>query len=123
MEKIKLIKTSAFYKYYLKHFYNNNSDLKEAPYMEQYKAIMADCFAWADFWKKHLENTGRYEVEEIVINNEYMQKQWAKEHNVKFSETNWHETILEAQIAEFKPDVWFSHADVDPDFRLKIRRS
>lgn len=122
MNKIRLLKTSSYYKYYLKHFYDRNAHLKDASYSEQYKAVMADCFAWADFWKKHLENTGRYEVEEIVINNEYMQKQWAKERNVRYSDMSWNESILEAQIAEFKPDVWFSHADISPDFRLKIRR-
>lgn len=123
MNKIRLVKTSAFYKYYLKYFYDKNPALKEASYKEQYGAIMADCFAWADFWKKHLEDTGRYEVEEIIINNEHMQKRWAMEHNVHYNENNWIESILEAQIAELKPDVWFSHADVDPNFRLKIRRS
>lgn len=123
MNKIRLIKTSSFYKYYLKHFYDKHPQLKQAPYEQQYKSIMADCFGWADFWKKHLEDTGRFEVEEIVINNEYMQKQWAREHNVKYNENNWMESILEAQTAEFKPEVWFSHSDINADFRLKIRRS
>ncbi|MGE5410245.1 MAG: glycosyltransferase [Clostridiales bacterium] len=123
MNNIKLIKTSAYYKYYIKDFYDKHPNLKQASYKEQYNAIMADCFAWADFWKTHLEATGKYSVEEIVINNEYMQKQWAKEHNVNYTENNWQESILEAQIAEYKPDVWFSHADISPEFRLKIRRS
>ncbi|MCU7495267.1 MAG: glycosyltransferase [Ignavibacteria bacterium] len=123
MSKIRLLKTSGFYKYYLKYFYNLHPELKSGNYKNQYNSIMADCFGWSDFWKKNLERTGKYEVEEIVINNEVMQKAWAREHNVSYNENNWMESILEAQIAEFKPDVWFSHTDINPDFRLKIRRS
>lgn len=122
MAKISLLKTSAYYKYYLKNFYSRHPELASADYQKQYDSIMADCFAWADFWKKHLEESGKYEVKELIINNEFMQKQWAKEHGVRYNESKWMESILEAQIAEFKPDVWFSHADLDPEFRLKIRR-
>ncbi|MGE5400251.1 MAG: glycosyltransferase [Ignavibacteriales bacterium] len=118
----KLLKTSAFYKYYLISLYEKNRAMMTASYQEQYNFVMANCFAWADFWKKHLEKTGKYAVEEVIINNEYMQKQWAREHGVHYNENNWMESILDAQIAEYKPDIWFSHADVNPEFRLKIRR-
>src|SRR4030042_6136942 len=85
---------------------------------------MNDCFGWADFWKINLEKTGLYEAKEIIINAKYLQQQWAKENNINFSKDNWALDILEAQIVEFKPDIFFS-ADfrlMTPEFRKMIRK-
>jgi glycosyltransferase involved in cell wall biosynthesis len=122
--KIRFLKASPFYPKYLDNFYDRNSLLKETDYQMQYRTLMDDCFGWADFWKINLEKIGNYEVCEVVTNAEYLQKKWAKEHNVKYSEENWLLEILEAQIAEFKPDVFFAHDFhfIKSDFRRYIKK-
>ncbi|MEI7810820.1 MAG: glycosyltransferase [Ignavibacteria bacterium] len=123
MNKIKLIKTSSYYKYYIVNLYQAEKKLKDASYDEQYKRIMSDCYGWSDFWKSHLEATDNFEVREIIFNNEIMQKQWAKEHNISYNKSNWQEVILEAQLAEYKPDIWFSHGDISSQSRLRLRKN
>lgn len=122
MNKIKFFKSTPLYDIYLDFFYKSHTYLINASYSEQYKTIMADCFSWADFWKKNLEKTGNYIAEEVIINCEYLQKKWAQEHNVTYSNENWILDILEKQIKEFCPDVWFAHdfSYINPEFRNKI---
>jgi spore maturation protein CgeB len=85
---------------------------------------MTDSFAWADFWKLNLEATGNFECADVVMNAEGLQKQWAREHAVKWTATGWQLEILLAQIQEFKPDILLTHdfQFVTPTFRLLVRR-
>jgi hypothetical protein len=120
---LRLLKASPFYPEYLVQLYRKHPGLAEATYVEQYRALMADCFGWADFWKQNLEATGRYSVEEVVVNCEPLQKCWAREHGVSWSADGWALDILSAQLAEFRPDVFFAH-DFDiitPAFRTSMR--
>jgi spore maturation protein CgeB len=93
--------------------------------MEQYKAIMMSGFGWADFWKSNLEATGDYVVQEIVINGEAIQKRWASENKVRYSHKQWALDIVEAQIAEFKPDVfWTDEINLmSPQFFSRIKKN
>jgi len=121
--KIKFFKASPFYPSYLDSLYGKDPSLKDQEYNVQYRKIMDDCFGWADFWKVNLEILGNYEVREVITNAEHLQKQWAREHGVKYSEKNWLLDILEAQIAEFKPDIFFAHdfPSIKSDFRKLIK--
>ena len=107
MHKIKFLKAESYYDSYLDQFYARRPHLKNASYQEQYTALMADCYWWADFWKMNLERSGKFEVKEIPINSAFLQKQWAKENGLAYDDKNWIVEILEAQIEQFQPDVLF----------------
>ena len=122
-EKIKILKASPFYLKYLEKFYNSDKTLKDADYGDQYNVLMSGGFGWADSWKLHLEKTGFYEVFEVISNAEYLQKKWAQENNINYSEQKWLLDILEAQIRKFKPDIFFAHdfVGINGDFRQFIK--
>jgi len=124
MNKIKLFKASPFYPNYIESFYKKKPDLKHLSYDEQYKILMQDCFGWANFWKVNLEKRGDFEVWDVVSNAEILQKTWAKENKVIYSEENWILDILSAQIHTFKPDVFFPHDywHIYPDFVKKMKK-
>jgi len=125
MNKIKLLKASPFYQDAIDNFYNTTIGLKEETYQNQYKVLMGSMWGWADFWKKNLENTDTFEVEEIITNCGYLQKKWASENNITYSYNNWLLEILYHQILQFKPDVFFAHDywNITPDFIKRVRKN
>ncbi len=66
-------------------------------------------FGWSDFWQKHLEATGRFEVTEVISNAETLQKTWAKEQHIGYSGNSWAQEIVAAQVRAVRPDVFFAH--------------
>ncbi len=80
-----------------------------------------DGFSFGDAWTHYLGNTGRYEVMEAVVNAAPAQRMWAREHSVRHSEEQWAFDILQAQLQDFKPDVWFCHSWIAPEQRLRLR--
>lgn len=124
MTKIKILKASPFYDHYLDKFYQVRPGLKDSSYKDQYQAIMADYFGWYDVWKTTLEATGDYEFMEVISNSEILQKQWASEHNINFQSDNWRLDILERQILDFQPDIFFGHdfGTINASFRKSIRK-
>ncbi len=109
MSPIRFMKVAPYYQRYVKQLYDSHPSLEPASYEMQYNALMNGCFSWSDYWKTHLEATGDFEVQEIILDVAPLQKQWAKEHKVKYDEDNWVLDILESQIAEFKPHILFAH--------------
>jgi len=85
---------------------------------------MGSAFQWADFWKKHLESDGRFEVYESVWNAEAMQKAWALENRVAYKKESWQEDILIAQVREFRPDIFFPHGagTLSSSFSARVRQ-
>ncbi|MBI5324881.1 MAG: glycosyltransferase family 1 protein [Ignavibacteriae bacterium] len=123
MNKIRLFKAGEIYPRYLNYFYKNEPGSVNLPYSEHISKIMADSFYWADFWKINLEKTGDFIVEETLPNNKLLQLQWAKEHRIKFSDENWFYDILDAQISEFKPDIFFTNEfQIKPEYKSTIRK-
>lgn len=117
----RFFKCSTFYTDYLSRFYQIRPHLVDETYEVQYRALMDDCFAWADFWKKHLDATQRFESMDVVLNCEPLQKTWAKEHNVIYHPETWMVDILKAQIAEFSPEIWMCHTfDIGPELRKEV---
>jgi hypothetical protein len=103
-------------------FYAARPELAEQPFAIQMAALLADGFSFGDAWKHYLEATGRYEVIEVITNAEPAQKQWAKEHGLRYAEENWSEEILAAQLVESQPDIWFCHDSLPAEQRLRLRR-
>ena len=107
MPKIRFLKTTTNYPNYTAGLISKHPEIKGMNYDDALRLYFSDCNSWADFWKINLEATGKFECCEIIENAELLQKKWAAEHNIKFSEGNWKEEILIEQIRQFKPDVLF----------------
>jgi glycosyltransferase involved in cell wall biosynthesis len=125
MSRIKLLKSTHHYSHYLEGFYRDRPGLKDEPFAVQRNLLLHDSHYWSDFWKQNLEATDEFEVEELVFNAVHMQKAWAKEHGVAYSEERWVYDILQAQIQHYAPDVWFSHDSqhLEPTFRKTVRKN
>ena len=108
---MRLIRVTTNTLSYLNFFYEKRSYLKDDSYAKQYKELMKDCFGWADFWTHALVKLG-YDVWEPVGNAEPMQKAWASENGVNYSEDKWLYDITTSQVKKFKPDIIFTN-----DFR------
>ena len=107
MPKIRFLKTTTNYPNYTLGLMGKHPEIMAMNYDDALRLYFSDCNSWADFWKINLEATGKFECCEIIENAELLQKKWAAEHKVKFSEGNWKEEILIEQIRQFKPDVLF----------------
>lgn len=107
MSKIRFLKTTTNYSNYMEGFIGKHSEMKGMRYEDALKLYFSDCNSWADFWKINLEATGKFECCEIIENAEFLQKKWARENEIIFTENNWKEEILIEQIRHFKPDVLF----------------
>lgn len=107
MGKPTFLNVSSFYSQVLSELYSKNPDLASQSYDKQYRATMDTLFGWADFWKLNLDKLEKFETIEIVANNEFLQKAWAKENNIYFSKDNWLLEILEAQIKYYQPEILF----------------
>lgn len=97
----KFVKIASFYKNFITHFYQSHPKIQEKPYPEHFKILMEQGFAWADFFSQHLQKLG-IESHEIIYNDEKLQQNWAKHHNIPYN-TN----IVFEQLKYYKPDVIF----------------
>lgn len=124
MRKQRFFKASSFSVEYLKGFHAGNPGLVAMGYADHYDALMSDCFGWADFWKRNLEATGRFECADVVVNAGALQQKWARENGVNWSEANWASDILLAQLQRYQPDVFFAHdvSTITPEFLRRVRR-
>ncbi len=124
MSKIRLLKASPLYNVFTYKIYADNPGLELKSYNEQFRVLMDACFWEADFWSKNLNKTGKYEAVDVLVNAPALQKQWAKENNAPYSAANWIQDILEAQIAEFKPDIFFAQdfPDIDAGFKHRLKK-
>lgn len=116
------------YHIFLKQLYMNDN-LINAPYDRQVQARNDSLFGVADFYSNNLKKLG-HEAQEIHVNNEFMQIEWAKEHGYHNNITNkhnfrkifypfinplerkpsWFFSILTKQIEYYKPDVIINQA-------------
>ena len=104
---MRILILDTYYPAFQEHFYRKYPEAARKRYAEQKTALFAECFGTADFYSKNLKKFG-HDAEELVVNNEVLQKQWAHEHKVRtFFTSHRQEKILEAQIREFKPDVLY----------------
>ena len=103
----------SYYPTFLENFYNlhPNGD------------AMSEMFGTSNFYSKALKKLG-HQAKEIVINDEFSQKKWAKDHGFNLGRSldalitkipyvrgvirpSWVYEILELQIKHYKPDVLY----------------
>lgn len=116
---MKLLKITTFYESYLAKFYSKNPALTEKSYGEQKAALDYDAFGLADYWSNALTPRG-YEVMEVTLNAELLQRAWAKENSLTDPAGMPLKEIVIAQAKSFKPTIlWF--AGYDEELLKKIR--
>jgi hypothetical protein len=79
---IRFLVLSADYPAFLRWLYAQNPGLERRAYEEQMRVRMDSLFGVADFHTTNLRKLG-HEAINININNEILQKQWAKENSLK----------------------------------------
>lgn len=101
--KIKIYKAFHAYgtyldKFYIKYMCSNDS------FENQLIAFENDCFPWILSWHQfnHQDNI---EIFETIHNASFLQKQWAKDNEVQYDDSNWQTSIVIKQIEKFQPDV------------------
>lgn len=115
---MKILKLNYAYSTYLPVFYANNPDYSSLNYEDKRRRFFDDAFSWGDAWTHYLKPLG-YDAEEVVVNEETMQLQWALENNIKSK--NSIDIVIE-QIKLIKPDVvWFDA--VDPILLHKVKEA
>jgi|YelNatPaOPRAMG01_1025707.scaffolds.fasta_scaffold44040_2 spore maturation protein CgeB len=113
------------YPEYIRLLYEQNPGLKKLSYKEQLQFRARTLVGQADFYSTHLRELG-HEAEDIWVNNEIIQRAWAKEHSVPVTRSwdwnfrlrrglvpwlsrvpnkSWIYEVLGAQIRYYKPDV------------------
>ncbi len=113
------------YPAFLDWLYAKNPALHAKPFDEQLRVTTESCFGHMGFWTSNLKALG-HEAYEIHVNNEFMQKQWAREHGLNVSSDwrwefrirrgivpwasrirlrRWFDEILAGQIRHYKPDI------------------
>ncbi|MBN9386612.1 MAG: glycosyltransferase family 1 protein [Chloroflexi bacterium] len=124
---MKFIILDHYYDIFLRAFYNDKRDIFRDAYDVQLRQLMDQCFGTADFYSENLKLLG-HEAEDIVINCEPLQKQWAKEHGIKVNthkpkivirrrkgvpvpslrfNKDWLRLVVLAQIKTTRPDVLY----------------
>lgn len=105
---MRLLILSSSYPAYLEKFYATRPWLGKKSHAEQKKELDYDYNSWATCWAETLAPLG-YEVMEVPVNNRHLQKAWAIENGLNFSNQN--EIAIE-QIRQFQPEIlWFNHLD------------
>jgi spore maturation protein CgeB len=103
---LRIQRITTNYPAYLETFFASRPQLRSTSFEEQHAALMADASGWADFWSVAFEKLGHC-MRETLSNVESLQKAWASEQDVTYSENDWLFDITTAQVSEFKPDVLF----------------
>ncbi len=124
---MKFIILDHYYYSYLRALYKSQPGLLRGTYQEQRQNIMEQCFGTADFYSSNLKLLGQ-QAEEIIINCEPLQEQWAKENGVKVNlhkaqikigrrkgiplpslkfDKSWLRQVLLSQIKSSRPDVLY----------------
>lgn len=124
MATLRLAKISSMYPGCIQSVYARHPGAEKWSYARQLALLMDQGGGWADFWQRHLEETGRFNVVEILINADPLQRAWAREHGVSLSGENWRLEVVARQVAEAAPDVLFPHDFhlLPPEFIRRLRR-
>lgn len=122
---MKFLFVDTYYPAFLKSFQEKNPFLKNKLYEVQKKNLLDECFGTSDFYSYNLKRLG-HQSGDIIVNDEILQKTWARENNIEFSDypliskiqlfpyihrfigrPRWIQEIAFAQIKNSKPDVLY----------------
>ena len=81
---MKFLIVNMDYPRFLRSFYAKHAGLEERSYDEQMRVRVASLFGVADFYSSNLARLG-HEAWDIHVNNEVMQRAWARENGIRLS--------------------------------------
>ena len=90
----------------LKAFLLKYKNIESYSFNQQQSKLFSENLVYSDSFSYAMRLLG-HESNEIVYDVEILQKQWAKEHCLTYSEINWQQEILLAQIKSYRPDILF----------------
>lgn len=122
MSRIRVFRNVAVYPSWVRSFYAAHPGLSSESFAAQSAAHYEGGLGGVGPWKSVLESSGRYEVFEVVANAAAAQKQWAAEHCLADYREDWRRGILAAQLAHFKPQIWYCHELLPAQDRMELRR-
>lgn len=85
---------------FLSNFYSRNPDYGELGYEEAWRRQMDERVALADSYSRYLKKLGHH-ADEVVINDEILQKQWAAEKGLRVSEQVTKSNLVRHQLRAF----------------------
>ncbi|MCC6181809.1 MAG: glycosyltransferase [Bacteroidia bacterium] len=97
---------TQYYQPFLDKFYARFPDFNSLSYQQMLQLLLNQYFADTGAAYHYTFKHG-HEAFIIIANCEALQKKWAFENNVKYSESNWEKEIALAQIKHFKPTVFY----------------
>lgn len=119
----KIIIIDTYYSGFLKSFRKQNPYLSNQSYEKQKRALLAQCFGTSDYYSYNLQQLG-YQADDLIINDEILQRKWAKENGLIVSGSSifskiqmfpcthrfigrakWVQEIVSGQIKTIKPDI------------------
>lgn len=120
---MRFIIIDTYYPNFLKSFRRKYPDLYRQSYNKQLQLLLKQSFGTADFYSFNLKKLG-YWAEDIIANDEILQRQWARENGITVPSSNflskiqmipffhkflgrprWVQEIVLAQIKKAKPDI------------------
>jgi len=120
---MRILILDAYYPTFLDSLYAAHPELANAPYPDQWRALMDQCFGTADYYSRNLRRLG-HEAVEVVTNCAPMQSSWAKEQGIKprwapalrrlgplripWLRRRLRGSILMEQIRSFRPDILYT---------------
>lgn len=106
---MRVFKASSYdHKVLNKLFVDGGSSLR-ADYASSQTDLMRELFVGTDFWSRAIPQGAGFELMEVVLNCEPLQKQWAVENDVAADDSDWMRLILCEQVRRFDPEVLIFH--------------
>jgi len=128
--KYKFLIVDPYYPEFLDTYYEEHPEAASAGYAESLSGLMAQCFGTADFYSRNLRSLG-HQAEDVVANDELLQRKWAAETDVPMSAVpsvaarlawripyvrrftrnpdDWMLSLLLERVRLERPDVLFFH--------------
>jgi hypothetical protein len=92
------------YEAFVRQFERAHFNSSHLPYESLYERFLATHYPLANCYAPYLGRLG-YDAEEVFSSVPMLQKRWADERGLRYSETDWLEDIVVAQASVFQPDV------------------
>ena len=124
---MKILVVDTYYDKFLKSFYKNNTNQKNKTYENQHISLLDSCFGTSDSYTFFLKKN-KIEAKDLIVNCIPLQKIWAKENNVSYSNLKFNiphkllklpilrkvfgnlqglYSIVREQIKAYKPDILY----------------
>jgi spore maturation protein CgeB len=105
---MRILILDTYYESFLESHHRAHPELADAPYEQQWRALMSRFFGTADSYSHYLGELG-HTAHEVVLNDRSLQGAWARERGLRrrrFGRSaGWSSAVVDAQIEEFRPDV------------------